>query len=229
MQRLWRALLLAALIALALSVGVLADDTVSGPGFYMPSRDTRVTFYQAGQAVTAVSANVNGGTDYESFYPGADRLTLTLTGTSSDAQYAVFLVTGEGLPTSADTLCYIDQKGGGELVFDVYPLLPTVAANAAQPMTLYVTSNAAEFQQISIPLGYAGSGSYTVQPYVLGDVDNDGDINAKDALEILKYTVDIVDLDSTQLIAADVNRNSEVNGLDALDILKYTVDLITSF
>jgi len=63
----------------------------------------------------------------------------------------VLLVTGSGLPTSSNTLCYINQaaKGEGDIVFDVYPLLPAQTTD----LTLYITSKSDGFTTIAIPSG----------------------------------------------------------------------------
>lgn len=61
----------------------------------------------------------------------------------------------------------------------------------------------------------------------IGDVNLDGEINAGDAVLVLRYAVDLAQLDDTQKIAADVNRDGSINAGDAVIILRYTVGLIT--
>ena len=82
-----------------------------------------------------------------------------------------------------------------------------------------------------------------------GDVTGDQVVNAKDALEVLKYSVDktVIFLPanptpeqqleyeqyqyykSFMKIMGDVNEDEEVNAKDALEILKYTVGKIDRF
>ena len=57
----------------------------------------------------------------------------------------------------------------------------------------------------------------------LGDVNGDGQINAKDALEVLKQSVGKVTFTQQQKNAADVNRDEKIDAKDALEILKKTV------
>lgn len=57
----------------------------------------------------------------------------------------------------------------------------------------------------------------------LGDLNDDGKINAKDALEVLKAAVGKVQLSNEQKAAADVNGDNNINAKDALEILKYSV------
>ncbi len=58
----------------------------------------------------------------------------------------------------------------------------------------------------------------------MGDVNGDGNIDAKDALMVLKAAVDKVDLTDSQAKAADVNKDGKIDAKDALEILKHSVD-----
>lgn len=87
---------------------------------------------------------------------------------------------------------------------------PTTAAPTTEPTTAVVTT----------------------QPepeYTLGDVDNDGKITVEDATLILKSSVNLVTLTSTQIKAADVNNDGFVNVKDATLIQKYVAEIITQF
>ena len=64
---------------------------------------------------------------------------------------------------------------------------------------------------------------------VLGDVTQDGNINAQDALEVLKYTVGKVQLDGISQASAAVSGGNQITAKDALQILRYTVGKITEF
>lgn len=63
----------------------------------------------------------------------------------------------------------------------------------------------------------------------LGDVNDDGDINAKDALLILQFAVNKVELTAEQQTAADVTHDGIIDAKDALQVLKYSVGKITEF
>ena len=63
----------------------------------------------------------------------------------------------------------------------------------------------------------------------LGDVTLDGVVDAKDALEILKYSVGKAILNETQQAAAEVNGDNGIDAKDALEILKYVVGKIPQF
>ncbi len=63
----------------------------------------------------------------------------------------------------------------------------------------------------------------------LGDVNGDGEINFLDAIMVLRYDAEIIELEESQLKVADVNGDGEVNFLDAIMILRYDAEIIDSF
>lgn len=63
----------------------------------------------------------------------------------------------------------------------------------------------------------------------LGDVNDDGNIDANDALAILKSVAKMTVLDEAQKQAANVNMDSNIDANDALMILKYVAKMIDSF
>ncbi len=65
--------------------------------------------------------------------------------------------------------------------------------------------------------------------YVLGDVDGNGKIDAKDAVMILKHVAHNITLTEKELLAADTNKDGKVDAGDAVQILKYVAHNITEF
>jgi len=63
---------------------------------------------------------------------------------------------------------------------------------------------------------------YTV--VVLGDVNGDGEIDARDSLRILKYAVGTYEINGVFAIGADLNKDGIIDARDSLRILKYSVD-----
>ncbi len=63
----------------------------------------------------------------------------------------------------------------------------------------------------------------------LGDVNEDGKVDAKDALELLKFAVGKNLLTQEQQKAAEVNGDGSIDAKDALEILKYAVGKIEKF
>ncbi len=64
---------------------------------------------------------------------------------------------------------------------------------------------------------------------ILGDVDVNGTIDAKDALEVLKFAVNKTQLNDAQKTAASVAGEETISAKDALQILKYSVGKIDTF
>ena len=62
-----------------------------------------------------------------------------------------------------------------------------------------------------------------------GDVNFDTEIDAKDALEILKAAVGKITLTDIQKAASDVNGDSKIDAKDALLVLKKSVKKIDKF
>lgn len=62
-----------------------------------------------------------------------------------------------------------------------------------------------------------------------GDVDDSSQVEAADALEVLRHVTELIQLDRRGLEAADVNADDKVDAADALLILKRVVNLIDVF
>lgn len=68
-----------------------------------------------------------------------------------------------------------------------------------------------------------------VSSFTYGDVDENGVVEAADALETLKAVVKLTTLSSSQEKAADVDGKAGIEAADALSILQYVVKLIDKF
>ncbi|MBR3383439.1 MAG: Ig-like domain-containing protein [Clostridia bacterium] len=72
--------------------------------------------------------------------------------------------------------------------------------------------------------GYVDNVVYN-RAYTPGDVDNNGIVDSVDALIILRSTMDLVTLTSSQTLAADYNGDGVVNSLDAIAILRDSMNI----
>ena len=63
----------------------------------------------------------------------------------------------------------------------------------------------------------------------LGDLNNDGGIDAGDALLVLRAAVGLIKLSDAQAAVADVNGDGEIDAGDAVLILRYDAGLIDAF
>lgn len=232
MKKLRNALLLAGVLAALLCVTALAESQSLDGGFYVTGKASGVTITPqtaTGETVSSTSADVDGQTGYESFYPGSVKMAVTYSGSiAAGENYVVLLVEGDALPTVDNAIYYIDQTttaSTGAITFNVYPM--DIAEQKA--LTLYITSDKEGFSTIKISMGYAPAGEYDVQPYTLGDVDSNNAVNAEDASLILQAVVNQYTLSETQKLAGDVNLDGSVNAEDASFILQKVVNLIGDF
>ena len=69
----------------------------------------------------------------------------------------------------------------------------------------------------------------TPEPYVLGDVNEDGEIDLRDALLTLRYSMGIIPEDAINPSAADVNTSHTIDVEDALLIMRYAIGVIDAF
>ena len=65
--------------------------------------------------------------------------------------------------------------------------------------------------------------------FTLGDVNEDGKIDFLDAITVLRYDAEIIQLTDNQIKAAEVNKDGKVDFLDAITILRYDAEIIESF
>ena len=227
MKKLRNALLLAGVLAALLCITALAEtQEFAQGGFYVTDKASGVTITPqtaTGETVSSTSANVDGQEGYESFYPGSVKMAVTYSGSiAAEENYVVLLVEGDALPTVDNAIYYIDQTttaSTGAITFNVYPM--DIAGQ--KDLTLYITSDKEGFSTIAIPMGYAPAGSYEVQPYTLGDANNDGVINVNDAMAVINHIVSKNVLDGTRLLAADATGDGMVNVNDAMEIINYIV------
>lgn len=65
--------------------------------------------------------------------------------------------------------------------------------------------------------------------FALGDVNMDEEIDILDAIVVLQYEAEMIELTDAQIALGDVNHDDEVDILDAISILQYEAELIDSF
>ena len=63
----------------------------------------------------------------------------------------------------------------------------------------------------------------------MGDINNDGDADAGDALLVLRYSVGLASLSEAQRLVADVNGDGDIDAGDAVLLLRYDAGLIEKF
>ena len=201
MKRRMLALLLAVLTLTMLTAAAFAEDTeVLG-------------VYNVTGPLTVTNGTKDGG-----FYAGADTFKLNCTGLTG-AYSLVLLDDNSGVPTSGN-IQYIDQVTvtDGEAKFTLKP-----KALKEGTYNIYISTTDKALKKVA-------SFKYGEKPpYTPGDVNNDGSIDPKDAVLVLRHAAALITLSGDQLKAADVNGDNTVDPKDAVKILRYAAKLITSF
>ena len=218
MRKFLRILLLTAVLAGALCVSALAAEPTEA-GVYGMTTETGITVTPQKADGTAIDASTQG--DYSGYYAGAVKFGVEATGLTAGSQYLLLMVSGDGAP-GADNIVYIDQQAAdanGTVAFTAYPQALDKGSYRifllGGDQTLSSGGLAASFQ------------AYV--PYTLGDVDNNGKIQAVDALAVLRHVAKIETLDDTASLAADVDCDGKVKAVDALAILRYVAKIIDHF
>ena len=216
MKRRILALLLAVLTLTALTAAAFAADTTT---------ETLGAFNLKGSDGFVLT--VDGGTGTGGFYANANKFKLTCTGLSGQYSLVLLLKEGadqsegtKGIPTESN-LQYIDQQNIKKDQTAEFILFPKQMETGTY--NVYVSTNNADLTQVA-------SLEYGTEPeYTLGDIDENDEIDIRDALVALRASAKIVTLTERQIKAADVNRDNEVDVRDALLLLRYSAKLITSF
>ena len=213
MKRLLRSLLLGAILSALLCVGVLAADSESVKGgIYNISENTDVTLTPK----DASGSSIPAGTDTSisgDYYANAVKFEVKAEKLAENQQYLLLVLKGEGVPT-AENIAYIDQMAATEtgVSFTAYP-----SALTKGKYYVYLVGGGTAFADSQV-----ASFEYD-QKYTLGDVNDDGKINAIDAVLILRAAIGKTELTDIQQKAADVNEDKSVNALDAVVVLRKAV------
>lgn len=204
MKRRMLALLLAVLTLTMLTAAAFAEG------------ETELGAYNLTGGLKVVDVESDGG-----FYAGADTFELNCTGLTGEYSLVLLLAGDSAVPTEGN-IQYIDQTSveAGKVTFTLKPKALTEGTyNVYISTTDKALDKVASFQYGTKP------------PYTLGDVNNDGSIDAADALLVLQHAVGQEGriLTGTYFSAADINKDSVVDAVDALLILKRAAGLTTDF
>lgn len=218
MKKLMRLLLLAAILSALLCVGALAADSepVKG-GIYDITGSVTLTPKDAGDK--EIVSGSSDGVATDGYYANAVKFDVKAQNLTGNQQYLLLVLKGEGVPT-AENIAYIDQAAAqnGSVSFTAYPKELTKGT-----YHVYLVGADKTFAESEVA-SFACD-----QKYTLGDVNEDGEIDSRDALRTLRGAAGIITLTPNQAKAADVNKDNEIDSRDALRILRYVANLITEF
>ena len=215
MKRLLRSLLLGAILSALLCVGALAAESEPVKGGIYNIKSSNVTLTPN----TEATKDTVDGTEYTDYYANAVKFDVKAENLTENQQYLLLVLKGgadgsaPGVPT-ADNIAYIDQMAATETVVDftAYPKELTKGT-----YYVYLVGGGTAFAQSQV-----ASFEYD-KKYTLGDVNDDGKINAIDAVLILRAAIGKTELTDIQQKAADVNEDKSVNALDAVVVLRKAV------
>ena len=216
MKRLMRSLLLAAILSALLCVGVLAAESEPVKGGIYKIKSSNVTLKPNTEATT----DTVDGTEYTDYYANAVKFDVKAENLTENQQYLLMVLKGgadgsaPGVPT-ADNIAYIDQAAAqnGSVSFTAYPKELTKGT-----YHVYLVGDGTAFNAAEPDATFQYDKKYT-----LGDVNDDGKINAIDAVLILRAAIGKTELTDIQQKAADVNEDKSVNALDAVVVLRKAV------
>lgn len=216
MKRLLRSLLLGAILSALLCVGVLAAESEPVKGGIYNIKSSNVTLTPN----TEATKDTVDGTEYTDYYANAVKFDVKAENLTKDQQYLLLVLKGgadgsaPGVPT-ADNIAYIDQMAATEtrVSFTAYPKELTKGK-----YYVYLVGGGTAFNAAEPDATFQYDKKYT-----LGDVNEDGKINAIDAVLILRAAIGKTELTDIQQKAADVNEDKSVNALDAVVVLRKAV------
>jgi len=232
-------LLFVFLVSTMLSLPAMASNTVKGFYNIGPAKNAKtgetleksivtITPYAGDSKATKVQATVMGSSC--SLFQNSDRMTVSYSAATAGGYYGLIMVKGtDVIPTVDNQIFFIDQitAASNTVDFDVYPILPDETTD----LTIYISNNQGE-DLVKINLNYAVGATVNAPAYTLGDLNEDGDYDVKDALIVLQVGIgkfnDNPKVDTMKL-AADVNFDGDQDVRDALLILQRGVGRINSF
>ncbi len=158
--------------------------------------------------------------DGKQVYADAVRLEVSYSAAEASAQYVVMVLNdGNTVPTESN-VAFIDQNGTA--TFDVYP----GTLENGKIYDVYISSNATG--GITAATKVASFGYYAA--YTPGDVNEDGKINAFDAMAVINHVLKNETLTGNQLLAANVDATRPgIDAFDAMKIINYVLKNITEF
>ena len=220
MKKIITVLMTMAVMSMAGTTAMAADETVNGFYDIGTANGVVITPYAGDTAVSVTEKNIDDDADAEQVYVDSDRLDVTYSGASANEYYGIILVEGSALPTKDTEVYYISQEtaAGSSVEFNAGIKVP----EATTDMTLYISTSKAGASLVSVPMNYAVNATVAGEApsYRLGDANGDGEITVKDVVPIRRtiaggYSV------TMNAEAADVNGDGQVTVKDVVPIRRF--------
>lgn len=221
------------MIAFLLLIVMLSLMTVSAVAAGATEPTTAGIYGIEGSGITPKTASdgaitpTNIGEKYEGFYADAVKFEVSASGLTAGEQYLLLVLSDNKAPGDGN-IVYINQAAANEA-----GAVSFTGLEAAYPSSLV---NGKTYYVYLVGLDKPFTAGETqiakfqyFQPYTLGDVNDDGEIDTLDSLAALRIYVNAYTPTAIEKAAADVTKDSVVDTLDALQILRYYVNAIKSF
>ena len=220
MKKAMKILLTTAFVVAAFGVTAMAADAETSNGFYGIGTAEKVSV-EAFAGETAIEATTDKDVDADgaadTWYKDSDRIEVAFSGAESGKNYGVILVEGSSLPTAASDIYYINQvaSSGTNVNFNVYPA--TIAKTT--DMTMYISSDVADFDLVEVPMSYVVGYKEEVAPsFTYGDVNNKDGVNLQDVTFLSRYVAGGYTFSFEFNEAAANVRKPDTSGIDLQDI-----------
>lgn len=201
--------------------------------------------------VTAFAAEVPANGELAVAYEiGSGQIVISLSATGELTEFQYTVEFGEDLQDADNTVAYAFTDEFKQFASSNKAQTACgIPADAANKVTFGgVFGNPSAYEgavaTVTVEKAAVAAGGVTVKVYngsemvyqmvwsancMLGDVDENGKVEASDALKTLQAVVRLVELTDAQTTAADVDGNDKVEAVDALYILQMVVKLIDTF
>lgn len=212
MKKIFALLLAAVLCVSAFSIVAAAE----GEDFGFKAVAVESAFASA-VTVTPLDASGAAVTAVDGVYSQAAKLKVTYTDAAANSFYLVVAMSGTGVPTK-DNLVYINQvtASGSSVTFTVYP----GGMKDGETYSIYLSSSGSDLSGLTKVASYQYFGEDT--DCLIGDVNNDGKINAKDNILMARFIARWTGYEEqVNMDAADVSGDGNVNAKDNIILARY--------
>ena len=196
----------------------------------------------AGMVCCVASGNWSGNAS--DFVPGKIERSFTVAAHYQDHTMWPLSNVGSAVDITAPGVDIMSttNTGGYDVQSGTSFAAPHAAACCAMIKTLEPSLDADSIMDLlkdnAVDEGYTGGGAgrlyvgsldaYDPPPYLLGDANFDGRVDALDALLVMRFSMGLETLSEEARLTADVDHNGVTDATDALKIMRYALGLISS-
>ena len=222
-------LLLCLMALMCVTAGATGTDTPPDSGFRNVSKETA---YENSITLKPLTADGTEVTESNGDFPGALKMRLVYQNPQSGSEYLLFVLSGTETVPSVDNMAYIEQQSAvaSTVEYVIYPKkLP--AGTTSVTYSVYMSSNASADSsssasgQVTEYVKVASFEYYSASNVKMGDLDENGEVEAVDARIALQIGAQLLTATEKQQIAGDIDGDNNVSAIDARRILVFAAKL----